>query len=92
VNRADRRRCPATGRRKHAWTTKTGRQYAGVEVCPDCGAIRENTAYLEGLADGEAGQDPNPERLAYGANRCNDYERGYIDSGRPVPADPNSED
>ncbi len=37
--------------------------------------------YLDGLADGRADKDPDPERLAYGCNRMNDYERGYIDSG-----------
>lgn len=37
--------------------------------------------YLDGWEDGKAGRDPNSERLNYGANRCNDYEIGYIDSG-----------
>lgn len=38
--------------------------------------------YQDGYADGMADRDPDPERLAYGANRCNNYERGYIDSGK----------
>lgn len=37
--------------------------------------------YDEGMSDGLADLDPNSDRLAYGANRLNDYERGYIDSG-----------
>lgn len=37
--------------------------------------------YDEGMADGLAGRDPDSERLAYGSNHLNDYERGYIDSG-----------
>lgn len=42
--------------------------------------------YLDGLADGQAGKDPDSDRLAYGWNRLNDYERGYIDSGKPETA------
>ena len=37
--------------------------------------------YARGWQDGKAGRDPDPSKLAYGANRCNDYEIGYIDSG-----------
>jgi len=37
--------------------------------------------YMRGWEDGKADRDPDPDRLAGGANRCNDYERGYIDSG-----------
>ena len=37
--------------------------------------------YLDGWADGQAGKDPDPERLAYGWNRMNDYERGYVAAG-----------
>jgi hypothetical protein len=44
--------------------------------------------YADGMADGLAGKPPDPDRLAYGANRLNDYERGYIDSG--PDADPES--
>lgn len=39
--------------------------------------------YADGWARGMAGLDPELERLALGANRLNDYERGYIDSGNP---------
>lgn len=48
-------------------------------------------AYLDGWADGKADNDPAPDRLALGANRLNDYERGYADSGHlpePSPARP----
>jgi len=38
--------------------------------------------YADGLADGLAGRDPDPSRIAYGADRLNAYERGYIDSGQ----------
>ena len=37
--------------------------------------------YLDGWADGKADKDPDSERLAYGWNRMNDYERGYVASG-----------
>jgi hypothetical protein len=37
--------------------------------------------YADGWEDGMAGYSPNFWRLALGANRLNDYERGYIDSG-----------
>lgn len=37
--------------------------------------------YDDGMADGLADRDPDFERLALGANRLNDYERGYIASG-----------
>lgn len=37
--------------------------------------------YLDGWDDGKADRDPDPDRLAYGWSRCNDYERGYIDAG-----------
>jgi hypothetical protein len=37
--------------------------------------------YEDGMADGLADRDPDSDRLAYGANRLNDYERGYVDSG-----------
>lgn len=37
MNRAERR---ALRVHKHRWTTKSGEQYTGIEVCPDCGAIR----------------------------------------------------
>ena len=40
--------------------------------------------YDDGWADGIAGLDPQTDRLALGANRLNDYERGYIDSGTPT--------
>ena len=40
---------------------------------------------LLGWADGRADRTPDPARLAYGMNRVNDYERGYIDSGRHEP-------
>ena len=33
------------------------------------------------MADGLADRDPQFDRLALGANRLNDYERGYTDSG-----------
>lgn len=39
------------------------------------------TKYMQGWADGKAGKDPDSAELAYGADRCNAYERGYIDSG-----------
>lgn len=42
--------------------------------------------YLDGLADGLADKDPDSERLAYGWTRLNDYERGYIDAGKPSTA------
>ena len=42
----------------------------------------ESDNYKRGWADGMAGKDPDFESLALGANRLNDYERGYIDSGR----------
>lgn len=45
--------------------------------------------YEDGMADGLADRDPDGDRLAYGANRLNDYERGYVDSGNaagPPPA------
>lgn len=49
--------------------------------------------YHDGWADGKAGRDPDSARCALGANRVNDYEAGYIDSGLsdvpqrpPVPA------
>ena len=38
--------------------------------------------YARGWQDGKADRDPDPRYVAYGANRCNDYETGYIDSGR----------
>ncbi len=38
--------------------------------------------YERGWADGKAGRDPDIDRLALGATRLNDYERGYIDSGQ----------
>lgn len=38
--------------------------------------------YKLGYADGLADADPNPDKLNYGGNRLNDYERGYIDAGR----------
>ena len=37
--------------------------------------------YLDGYADGRADKDPDSERLAYGWNRMNDYERGYVAAG-----------
>ena len=37
--------------------------------------------YLQGWADGKADRDPDPRELAYGSDRLNSYERGYIDSG-----------
>lgn len=37
--------------------------------------------YRQGWADGKAGRDPDPGELAYGSDRLNAYERGYIDSG-----------
>ena len=37
--------------------------------------------YLKGWADGKADRDPDPAELAYASDRCNSYERGYIDSG-----------
>lgn len=39
--------------------------------------------YLDGLADGRADKDPDSERLAYGWNRMNDYEKGYVAAGLP---------
>lgn len=39
--------------------------------------------YEDGMADGLADRDPDPKRLALGADRLNDYERGYVDSGDP---------
>lgn len=39
--------------------------------------------YARGWHDGHAGRDPDPDRLAYGANHCNDYEIGYLDSAGP---------
>lgn len=39
-------------------------------------------AYRLGWEHGRADRDPDPAMLAYGADRLNDYERGYIDSGR----------
>lgn len=44
--------------------------------------------YLDGLADGQADKDPDPERLAYGWNRLNDYERGYVDAGHRLRSQP----
>lgn len=38
--------------------------------------------YARGWQDGKADRDPDPHYVAYGADRCNDYEIGYIDSGR----------
>lgn len=37
--------------------------------------------YMQGWADGKADKDPDPDELAYGSDRLNSYERGYIDSG-----------
>ncbi len=37
--------------------------------------------YADGMADGLADRPPRFDRLALGANRVNDYEAGYIDSG-----------
>jgi hypothetical protein len=37
--------------------------------------------YRQGWADGKAGRDPDSRELAYGSDRLNSYERGYIDSG-----------
>lgn len=37
--------------------------------------------YRQGWADGKAGRDPDSRELAYGGDRLNAYERGYIDSG-----------
>lgn len=49
----------------------------------------------DGFRDGSLGKGPDWQRLALGANSLNDYEKGYIDSGRarqgpahPVPAAP----
>ena len=49
-------------------------------VADDCAEPTQD--YLDGLADGRADRDPDPERLAYGWNRMNDYERGYVAAGR----------
>lgn len=38
--------------------------------------------YDDGMADGLAGRDPQVKRMALGSHRLNDYERGYIDSGK----------
>jgi hypothetical protein len=43
----------------------------------------ESQDYRDGLADGLADKDPDPGRLAYGWNRMNDYERGYVAAGPP---------
>lgn len=40
--------------------------------------------YDDGMTDGLADKPPDFERLALGANRLNDYERGYIDSGKDL--------
>lgn len=37
--------------------------------------------YKSGWADGMAGNDPDPDKLAYGAGQFNDYEHGYVASG-----------
>ena len=37
--------------------------------------------YLQGWTDGRADLPPDPAELAYGSDRLNSYERGYIDSG-----------
>ena len=47
--------------------------------------------YRDGYRDGKADKDPASDRLAYGANRLNDYERGYIDAGNPATAVPEGE-
>jgi hypothetical protein len=39
--------------------------------------------YARGWQDGAADRDPDPSRLAYGASRMNDYERGYVDGDGP---------
>ena len=44
-------------------------------------AVREQD-YADGFRDGSAGKEPAFERLALGANYLNDYEKGYVDSGR----------
>ena len=41
---------------------------------------KTDAAYRDGWDDGMAGRDPDPDRLAYGSDRLNAYERGYIDS------------
>ena len=46
--------------------------------------LAETSSYDAGMADGTAGRDPDTDRLALGANRLNDYERGYIDAGPTV--------
>jgi len=43
--------------------------------------------YADGMADGLADRDPQFDRLALGAHRLNDYERGYIDSGEAANHD-----
>ena len=37
--------------------------------------------YRQGWEDGKADRDPDSRELAYGSDRLNAYERGYIDSG-----------
>ena len=37
--------------------------------------------YRQGWADGKADRDPDSRELAYGRDRLNSYECGYIDSG-----------
>lgn len=44
--------------------------------------------YRQGWADGKADRDPDSRELAYGSDRLNSYERGYIDSSHlEVPAE-----
>jgi len=37
--------------------------------------------YRQGWEDGKADRDPDSRELAYGSDRLNAYERGYVDSG-----------
>ena len=40
-----------------------------------------DTKSRQGWTDGKADRDPDSSELAYGSDRLNAYERGYVDSG-----------
>lgn len=42
--------------------------------------------FRDGWTEGMAGLSPDPARCAGGANRMNDYERGYVASGEAARA------
>lgn len=55
----------------------------GCELTPPVAEPPEDASdvYKSGWADGMAGKEPDPDKLAYGAAPANDYERGYLESG-----------